>query len=347
MFVFKADRDLASSGFRLFRNISTARGPRSSRQDGSDFFVRNRPGRIRKCRASRSTTVRRKTRDALVRRRRGWRTSAPGPHCSMPWARREKRNGAAGGCHGHDTNDLLVHSTRPLGRGPSAMDDHIIVETKETSRGAQGTRVQDVKDLGRPPQDQEVRPPSESSCTAGLQAWGQHDSIRQRRALSGQTPAVTPGGVAVAADATNHRPSNWIVVKGTAANSLRPESSSASVFFFRCLLSAEANRDRDLHPIGDKHRILFFFFPFLSESRVRTYPHSPVEQSVRREKICVRSLASGAELRRQLTYMRNLRSTQSDMLPFPSSSSQCSSYISITRPSRIVLLVNCTARPGP
>src|ERR1700730_4346642 len=213
MFVFKAARYLAELAAFAPDILDASRAAYLAAKTDLDF-VRIDKTAFGKCRSeSIDYGVMEKTRDALVLPLdAGWSDVGSWSSLFDALPADEDGNVLQGDVMVHDTHDCYVHSTSRL-VAAVGMDDHIIVETKDSVLVAPKARVQDVKDLvamikkaGR----------SESSWhREGFRPWGSYDSIDNGERFQVKRLSVKPGGV-LSLQMHHHRAEHWIVVEGTA-----------------------------------------------------------------------------------------------------------------------------------
>jgi mannose-1-phosphate guanylyltransferase / mannose-6-phosphate isomerase len=240
MFVFKASRYLAELKSFAPDILEAATAALRGAQVDLDF-VRIDRAAFEKCRSeSIDYAVMEKTRDAVVvPLDADWSDVGSWASLFDALPADEDGNVLQGDVLVHDTHNCFVHSSSRL-VAAVAMDDHIIVETKDAVLVAPKERVQDVKELvaklkksGR----------SESALHREVfRPWGSYDSIDNGERFQVKRLSIKPGGV-LSLQMHHHRAEHWIVVQGTARITCGEKT----------FLLAE--NESTYIPVGAKHRI--------------------------------------------------------------------------------------------
>jgi mannose-1-phosphate guanylyltransferase / mannose-6-phosphate isomerase len=240
MFVFKASRYLAELKSFAPDILEAATAALHGAQIDLDF-VRIDRAAFEKCRSeSIDYAVMEKTRDAVVvPLDADWSDVGSWASLFDALPADEDGNVLQGDVLVYDTHDCYVHSSSRL-VAAVAMDDHIIVETKDAVLVAPKERVQDVKELvaklkksGR----------SESALHREVfRPWGSYDSIDNGERFQVKRLSIKPGGV-LSLQMHHHRAEHWIVVQGTARITCGDKT----------FLLAE--NESTYIPVGAKHRI--------------------------------------------------------------------------------------------
>jgi len=240
MFVFKASRYLAELKSFAPDILEAATAALRGAQIDLDF-VRIDRAAFEKCRSeSIDYAVMEKTRDAVVvPLDADWSDVGSWASLFDALPADEDGNVLQGDVLVHDTHGCYVHSSSRL-VAAVAMDDHIIVETKDAVLVAPKERVQDVKELvaklkksGR----------SESALHREVfRPWGSYDSIDNGERFQVKRLSIKPGGV-LSLQMHHHRAEHWIVVQGTARITCGDKT----------FLLAE--NESTYIPVGAKHRI--------------------------------------------------------------------------------------------
>jgi mannose-1-phosphate guanylyltransferase / mannose-6-phosphate isomerase len=240
MFVFRASRYLAELKSFAPDILEAATAALHGAQVDLDF-VRIDRAAFEKCRSeSIDYAVMEKTRDAVVvPLDADWSDVGSWASLFDALPADEDGNVLQGDVLVYDTHDCYVHSSSRLVTAV-AMDDHIIVETKDAVLVAPKERVQDVKELvaklkksGR----------SESALHREVfRPWGSYDSIDNGERFQVKRLSIKPGGV-LSLQMHHHRAEHWIVVQGTARITCGDKT----------FLLAE--NESTYIPVGAKHRI--------------------------------------------------------------------------------------------